>query len=292
MTDTSMPTQPDLDCDDVRDLAASYVLGALDAGENAAVEAHLASCADAHAEIAELASVIPILDASVPQVEPPVALKSRIMAAAAAEAQVSAVEAPGSVAAPPADIAPAAPVPFPSASEREERSARADRARTGRTSAVGWVMRIAAVVAIVGLAGWNLLLQGQLDQVRTYDQSVAAVLEVAASPGSLTAVLTPQDGAGPAGVAAVSASGDVTLAMRDLPATTGDEVYETWVIGGDGVPVALGGFPVGSSGTAYFEGTGLPTDPGIVLALTLEPAPGATAPGGPVVSLGTATAPG
>jgi anti-sigma-K factor RskA len=105
-------------------------------------------------------------------------------------------------------------------------------------------------------------------------------------------VLTPPVGAGPAGPAAGGAAGDVTIAMRDLPATSGDEVYEAWVIGGDGVPVALGGFAVGQSGTAYFESTGLPTDPGIVLALTLEPGPGATEPGGPVVSVGTATAAG
>ncbi len=77
--------------------------------------------------------------------------------------------------------------------------------------------------------------------------------------------------------------------MRDLAPTTGDQVYEAWVIGSDGVPVALGGFTPGSSGTAAFEAAGLPTDPGIVLALTLEPGPGATTPTMPIVSAGTAT---
>ena len=41
-------------------------------------------------------------------------------------------------------------------------------------------------------------------------------------------------------------------------------------------------------GIAYFEGTGLPTQDGIVLALTLEPGPGATAPSSDPVSVGTA----
>jgi anti-sigma-K factor RskA len=78
--------------------------------------------------------------------------------------------------------------------------------------------------------------------------------------------------------------------MRDLTPTTGDQVYETWVIGADGKPVALGGFKVGDTGIAYFEGTGVPATPGIVLALTKEPGPGATAPSSAPVSLGTATA--
>ncbi len=82
------------------------------------------------------------------------------------------------------------------------------------------------------------------------------------------------------------------MAMRDLAPTTGDQVYEAWVIVGDGVPVPLGGFTVGSAGTATFQASGLPTDAGIVLALTLEPGPGATTPTMPIVSAGTATAAG
>ena len=58
MTDMTRPTRPDLSCDDVRELAASFVLGALDADEADAVRAHLASCADPHAEMAELGSVL------------------------------------------------------------------------------------------------------------------------------------------------------------------------------------------------------------------------------------------
>jgi anti-sigma-K factor RskA len=294
-----------LTCDDVRELSGSYVLGALDAADRDTVDAHLSTCPEAHAEIAELASVLPVLDASVPEVEPPLALKSRLLAAAAADrparGTVTDIGSPtgsamGSVnqdeiVSPSDPAAQGAVVAYPSTGTRTEPGAR----RTG-TGVVGWALRIAAVLAIVVLGGWNLLLQGQLDQTRTYERQVAAVLDVAGQPDSLTVVLTPQEGgagsAGPAGLAAVDAAGDVTLAMRDLPATTGTEVYEAWVIGGDGVPVALGGFAVGPTGTAYFEGSGLPADPGIVLALTLEPAPGASAPTGPVVSAGSATSAG
>lgn len=264
-----------LTCDEVRDLAASFVLGALDDDEADAVRAHLADCPDAHAEIAELGGVLPVLAASVPQVEPRPALKAGILAAAAADLE--------SRSATPV-VAP--PLAFPSADERAERVA----ARRGGSGTGAWVLRIAAVLAIALLGGWNLLLQGQLDQARTYEQQVAAVLDVAAQPGALTAVLTAEGGSGPSGLAAVAADGAVTLAMRGLTPTTGDQVYEAWAIGGDGTPVPLGGFKVGEAGIALFEGDGLPTDPGLVLALTLEPRPGATAPTTPVVSLGTTSA--
>lgn len=288
MTDMTRPTRPDLGCDDVRELAASFVLGALDADEADAVRAHLASCADPHAEMAELGSVLSVLAESVPVVEPPAALKGRILAAAAAELETRGVGGDFSAArpapvAPTAPVARASPTPFPMAAERQQRA-------TDRSGIAAWTMRIAAVLAIALLGGWGLLLQNQLDSARSYEQSIAAVLDVAGQPGALTAVLTPDDGDGPAGLAAIASDGTVRIAMRDLPATSGNQVYEAWVIGSDGVPEALGGFRVGDTGIAYFEGGGLPTQEGIVLALTLEPGPGATAPSSTPVSLGTAVA--
>ena len=50
-----------LTCDEVRDLAAPFVLGALDADEQGAVREHLATCAEPHPEFAELGSVVPAL---------------------------------------------------------------------------------------------------------------------------------------------------------------------------------------------------------------------------------------
>ena len=141
------------------------------------------------------------------------------------------------------------------------------------------------------LVGWNVLLQNQLNASQAYEQSVAAVLEVAAQPGSLTAILTPDDGTG-SGLAAVSADGTVTLAMQDLAPTTGSTVYTAWAIGGDGVPVAIGDFTVGSDGTASLRARRLsPLASGTLLALTREPARGATTPTLPIVSKGVATAP-
>jgi anti-sigma-K factor RskA len=177
-------------------------------------------------------------------------------------------------------------VPFPTSEERAERTA----AKTG-ASPLAWVLRIAAVLAIVALTGWNVLLQGQLNASQQFERDVAAVLDAAQQPGSLAAILSPDDGTG-SGLAAVTQAGVLTLAMQDLAPTTGTQVYETWVIPADGVPIALGGFQVGRDGTASFEGTGLPVADGIVLALTLEPVSGMTAPTGPVVSKGVASSTG
>jgi hypothetical protein len=284
MTD---PRRPDLTCDEVRDLAASFVLGALDDDEMAFVSDHLASCADPHAEYVELAGVLPVLDADVPLVEPPPALKGQIMAAAAEDlAARRGVAAPATgltpVTAPTPMIAPA-PAPAPA---QVPAPARAGLARRS------WALGLAAALAIALLGGWNLILQSQLDEARSYERQVAAVLDAAGRPGALTAIMAPASAGGPSGLAAVTSDGVVRIAMRDLAPTRGTEVYEAWVIAGDAAPVPLGGFAVGSSGVGYLEADGLPTDSGIVLALTREPGPGATVPSSDAVSVGTATAAG
>ena len=79
--------------------------------------------------------------------------------------------------------------------------------------------------------------------------------------------------------------------MRDLAPTSGTNVYTTWAIGADGVPLALGDFTVGSDGTGSFQAGTPVLAAGTVIALTREPTPGMTAPTGPIVSKGVATAP-
>jgi anti-sigma-K factor RskA len=270
-----------LTCDEVREMAGAYVLGALDAAEAAAVRAHLATCDDTHDEVAELRAVVPALLEVVPIMEPPAGLKSRILAAAAAD--LAARTTTGTPTFAPSGAPAPAPVAFPSAAQR---SARAGRASTGT-----WLLRIAAVLAIVVLGGWNALLQDELSSAQRYEDRVAIVLDLAARPGSRTAILAGDGGTG-TGLAAVDANGNMAIAMRDLAPTSGNEVYEAWMIGGDSVPIPLGSFRVGSTGTAYFEGSGVPAADGIVLALTREAGPGALTPTLPVISKGATTSSG
>lgn len=274
-----------LTCAEVRDLAPAFVLGALEKTEMAAVRGHLAACAEAHEEIERLGGVVAYLGDAVEAVEPPAALKARILAAAAVERQTTER---------PMEERPAIPTDPKVAERPARRSASVLRfpAPSARPSmSLGaWAMRLAAVLAIVALGAWSLNLQGRLDASERYAQGVATVLSAAAEPGSQTAILSGGDG-GATGIAAVTADGSVVLAMRDLAPTAGSEVYEAWVIVGDAGPVPIGGFAVGSDGTGTFAVTGTIATAGATLALTREPGPGATAPTLPIVSSGVAVAP-
>lgn len=265
------------------DLAPAYVLGALEAADMAAVREHIATCTESHAEFETLGGVVAYLADSpdIELVEPPAALRDRIMAAAAADLVV-----PSDAQASPQPHEPAAapPIAFPSATEREARA----RPRTGR---LGWGIRIAAVVAIVALGGWNLLLQNDLTVARRFDQAVQRVITAAAQPGSQTVVMTPTENNQANGLAAIRPDGSVVLAMRNLPKTNGPEVYETWVIVGDAAPVPVGDFFVDEYGIAATTTRPTQAPPGAIIAVSREPGPGSKAPVGPIVSAGVGLAP-
>ena len=270
------------------DFAAAYVLGALEPAEEAAVREHLLSCPEPHDEFAELGGVVQYL-AETPDlelVEPPAALRDRIMAAAAAD-----LAARAGAAGPTPPVTAPSPTPFPSTTESRERVERTERGARRGTSRLGWAAQIAAVVAIVVLGGWNLLLQGELSNAQGYDRAIAAVIEAASKPGSQTVVLTAAEGSRGGGIAAVTPDGSIVMAMRDLPPTLGTQVYEAWVIVGEAPPVPVGNFTVGPNGTATVTTQAVATPPGSTIALTLEPAPGSKAPLGPIVATGVSTAP-
>jgi hypothetical protein len=285
----SQSTEPLMTHEEAVDLAAGYVLGALEPSEEAAVREHLASCRLPHPEFEELGSVVPALlelDES-ELVEPPAALGDRILAAAAADLDER-TSAERTRAERTRAMAAAAPTPFPSA---EERTARAERTRA-RTSTLDWVLRIAAAIAILALGTWALNLQTQLNAARSFDAAVASVLQAANQPGAKVAVLAPAQGQQGSGLAAIQADGSVVLAMHELPASTGSEVYTTWVIVPDQAPTSVGDFAVGSSGVQQFTSRPAETPAGATIAITREPNAGNTAPQGPVVSAGVATTPG
>ncbi|MEO8456692.1 MAG: anti-sigma factor [Chloroflexota bacterium] len=125
-----------MNCDEIEELAGAYALGALPDDERAAVSAHLETC-DKHPEMAGLLATAASLALAVDEVEPPAALKSRLMGIVEAEA-------------PPQRTVPA-------------------RARRGFGETVrGWFasprlgygLASAMAVLVVGLLAWNVSLQG------------------------------------------------------------------------------------------------------------------------------------
>ena len=72
-----------------RDELASYLLGALDPGEAAALEQHLAGCEECRAELEWLRPAARLLPEVVERVEPPAELRTRIMGEVEADAKAS-----------------------------------------------------------------------------------------------------------------------------------------------------------------------------------------------------------
>ena len=83
--------------DELRDLSGGYALGALDETDRRAFEAHLPTCPDCAEEVRAFATVASGLALAVPQVDPPVALRERVLRAAiASDRPVEGTEAPRS----------------------------------------------------------------------------------------------------------------------------------------------------------------------------------------------------
>jgi anti-sigma-K factor RskA len=256
----------------VLDLAAAFVLGALEPDEERAVRDHLATCSLSHDELAELGAVVSALAESVEQVEPPAALRDRVMAAAARDLETRRAGAPQQ---------PIAGIPEPDA-VRAIRPAR-------RPTRLGWALALAAALVIATLGAWNVSLRSELDTATAYRQHVEQVLTVAARPGSHSAILRSDGNPAIGGLAVVSGDGSVQVVMRGLAPTSGGKVYEAWVIAGQNDPVPIGAFTVGSDGNGYLSAGGAPAAAGVTVALTLEPGPGATTPTLPIISAGVAS---
>jgi hypothetical protein len=274
-----MTTRPTLTCDEVRDLAPLFAVDALDTDEMAAVREHLADCPDAHEELLAFGEAATALLETVEPVAPPPALRGRLLDAA--EADLHSGDHPASTATfPPGSIAPLTRVaPVDLAAERARRRSR-----------LGWLVAVAAVIGVIALGAWNVALRQDLSAAQAYQQGVDQALALATQPDSVTAILASEDGSS-SGLAVIGADGTTRITVRGLAPTSGSQVYTAWAIDGDAAPVALGDLTVGSDGLATAAVTSPTSAPGAVIALTLEPVPGATVAAGPLVVAGTARDP-
>jgi anti-sigma-K factor RskA len=243
-----------------RDLLGAFALGAVDAEEGAAVRAHLATCAECQAEMAELWLAVDSLPDTIEPMEPPPALRGRIAAAVSAEAASVQPAQPALSTPPPPEPGPAINL-TPSALEPVRRPA------SFWSRATPWAAAAAILLLLsAGLLIWNLRLREQL----------------AATPVAETIALAPTD-------AAPEAGGEVTylpqddlflLDVRDLPPLQPDQVYEVWLIGEEG-PVPAGVFDQPTDQHAIVADR----DQYETLAITAEPGPlGTEAPTGEIVA--------
>lgn len=192
---------------------APYVLGALAPLEAEALETHLRACADCRRELVELRSGAELLSRSVEQIEPPAALRVRLLEEVAAEA--GAAEAPS---APPPVHAPAAQT-SPGAEHSGALRRLGTRLRRGGSRAGGTLLpRPALVLAtgllalVAGVAGWALGGARSPD-----DRTVAASVDRERLPKASARMTIPAEGEDP------------VLRLAGLRNLGPQRTYEIWV---------------------------------------------------------------
>ena len=234
-------------------LAAGYVLGALEPDDEHAFQQHLSGCPVCEANVRELEAVVGELAYAAPPVDPPDTLWAGIRREIRPEAARR------------TSIPAAAPGPPAGAGVRRLRLLPA-------------LAAAAAILLVVVLSLWNLNLR---DQNAVYRDRVAALeraTQLANDPTANLVALNDTPGAPPGAQAAVIASTREdrgVLLVENLPPLQRGRVYELWGVPEgdfDRAEKAVVFVPLRRTGTQTLQFE-VPIQPGTVFAITDEPAP-------------------
>ena len=239
----------------VHDLAAAYAVDAVDETERARFEAHLDRCADCTAVVQELREAAVGLSAGL-EVDPPVALRRRVLGTVAAE--TGATEARATV----ADV-----VPLRSTRGSARRDAdRSAHDTTGRSAGpVRWLVAAAAAVVLV-TGTWGVT------RVLVADPAERVVAASDAREYSASTQV---------GLVEVVSSADRDAAVLRLPSDVDPppegSVYQAWFVGSDGSARSAGVLTteVLQDGEVLLEGT---PQGAAAVGLSVEPAGGSDQP--------------
>jgi anti-sigma-K factor RskA len=228
------------------ELAAGYVLGALEPDDEHVFQRHLGGCPTCEASVQELEATVGELAYSTPPVDPPDTLWAGIRR----EIRSEAAARPG----------PA-------------RTARAP----GRRRLLGGLAAAAALLLVVALSAWNLNLR---EQNAVYRARVAALEEATRLVNEPnTSLVALDDAAGPAGAQATVVCSTTqdrgVLIVENLPPLQRGRVYELWGIPGGRIEQAqkaLVFVPLRRQGVQTLEFR-MPIQPGTAFAITEEPGP-------------------
>jgi len=241
-------------------LAAGYVLGALEPDDEHVFQRHLGGCPQCEANVRDLEEVVGTLAYAAPPVDPPETLWASIQREIRPEQRR---------------------VPPPPA-----------RSRRRVSPLVARLAAAAAIVALAALSVWNLNLR---DQNAGYRDRVAALEQAARllnEPNTAKATLKGTAAAAQATVLASAAQGRGVLIVENLPPLQRDKVYELWGIPkvGKGRPQKARVFtvPLHPQGVQTLE-FDIPIQPDTVFAVTEEPGPqGSDQPTTPPILSGAA----
>ena len=229
--------------DELRTLASAHALDALDADDAAAIQRHLATCAECRGVFDDALEAAAMIAISAPGARPPAALKDRILAAARAEGQ-------------PARVVDIAAV----------RSRRAGLLTPARLTAAAFAAA-AAVAAVVAVSA-----RSDADRLRSQRDALAAAAGSLA--GQEGRVLALRNGAEATDASiVVPQSGDAVL-VSQLATAPAAHVYQVWAIPPGGAPVSIG--TIGGGATALRLSRDLTA--GTTIAITVEPGGGSRSP--------------
>ena len=229
------------------ELAAGYVLGALEPDDEHDFRRHLGGCATCEANVRELEAVVGELAYAAPPVDPPDTLWAGIRRE---------IE--------------------PEAARRGATPGAAPRRRASRRLLPG-LAAAAAILLVVALSVWNLSLRGENAAVRDRLAALERATQLANDPSAK--LVTMDEVPGPEGaqatVIASSRQDRGVLLVQSLPPLARDRVYELW-----GVPQgdiakaqkALVFVPLRRQGVQALQFE-VPIQPGTVFAITDEPGP-------------------
>lgn len=282
--------------DEARETMSSALFEDADPGVADELRAHIAECDECRAEWVAYQQTADALGRAVPQVAPPPALRSRVLAAAV-DGRRSTGPLGGD-----ADVIRRTAADRASTRERPLAPARP-------RSLAPW-LALAATVVLAAAAALLLTTRGALDELRDQlaateqrlddterrmRQAQADAAERARVERVLAAAdlrVVPLDALAPApgarARAFVSPSEGLVLTAEGLPRPPGDQVYQLWTIDG-GAPQSAGIFSLDDNGRGRLISELSPTQrTPALLAVTVEPAGGVVAPTGAMFLRGAA----
>jgi len=284
------------DHEDLRDALTGYATGALDHTSALEVKAHLETCADCRAELAEIQRVVAGVDLSLDPMSPPADLKARVLAAAVSHPRASeASRGPSTDRAvrsfrPPAG-AGSAGLP--------------DRSRDWTLSGLALAASLTLAVA-AGIYAWSLrtqvtalrqmaaessqqaaALRDELASVRRDWVRLSRTMDVLKAPDMLRVDLKGQPGAaGATGRAYWSRGRGIVFTADRLPAIDPTRVFQLWTIKGT-TATSAGLLTREPNGTAAFTAPVRDdAEPPDAFGVTIEPAGGSQTPTLPIVLMG------
>jgi anti-sigma-K factor RskA len=232
------------------ELAAGYVLGALEPDDEHDFQRHLGGCATCEANVRELEAVAGELAYAVPPVDPPDTLWAGIRREIQPEA------------------APRGATQRPAGPARGGR--RGPRLLPGLAAA-------AAILMVAVLSVWNLSLRDENAAIRDRVAALERATQLANDPNA--SLVTMDEVPGPEGaqatVIASSRQDRGVLLIESLPPLARDRVYELWGVPQgdiDQAQKALVFVPLRRQGVQALEFE-VPIQPGTVFAITDEPGP-------------------